>query len=580
MFQSDPEIISLCLRFSADGKLSSTNFTYRKRAKIFKVNRWGRQLNAFCRIFVAYKISSLSHSITEDFAISDDSEDYVEVLANTLERSANVLEEMFEIIEAPEALRRIFEPLEKGDNRSGANPDIPRTVRIRREVLSAEAVVIVWDGHERATSRELKLLESALREDGSQRSTGRKKQHIQKSKLGIQSKAEATGANANEAIQAWRESNFAAQCNALVEYYHDLGELLFSYRGKRGRVRIPLFVRKEWLNLDRSSLILAPLRAADPYRPTVEEREFLEVYHKIREALGHTKLWEGDLYRLLGMDTAKGKLTLSFAPGKFLETIMCQWRLEHELNLALRKSGDNYWLPLRDTLLQNQADIETFCAKKPVMVGVSNLLLLKCAPHQYKPYIQRRKAHSLVGGAEGLYDTIGTCAFTWRRLPEADFDIKERVMTATGKELFAKDYLAGPFRGEEGAEPEEQWRTVLEGMERSGDASFDVTGFFIDLVRCAPQVTTVLVVRDPSYFQRFFAEFKVSSINPEFDRLGHRLRIEPDKIKNVDDWMVTSMLQDPEFEGAGTGFDALRWTFDGGFAFYQGMRRAVKKHLF
>src|SRR5438552_2356127 len=49
MPQNGPESIGLCLRFSAEGKLSSTKFTYRTKSKLFKVNRWGRQLNAFCR---------------------------------------------------------------------------------------------------------------------------------------------------------------------------------------------------------------------------------------------------------------------------------------------------------------------------------------------------------------------------------------------------------------------------------------------------------------------------------------------------------------------------------------------------
>lgn len=389
------------------------------------------------------------------------------------------------------------------------------------------------------------------------------------------------GITTSEAIEAWREGHFAKQCASLNKYYEHVHDRLFSYPGKQGPIRVPLFVRKEWLNLDRRSLVLAPLRMGEPYTATREEREFLELYHEIRRALDQPKLGEGGrLYQLRRIETDKKHLTLTFAAGKFLETIMCQWHLEHELNLALRKSGKNPNLPVRDKLLRTETDIETFCEKKAIMVGVSNLLLLKCGPRQYKPYIHMRSVDSLVGGTEGLYDTIGTCAFRWRRLPELDFDVKERVMTSIGKELFGQDYLAEPLRGEAGSEPKEKWRTVLEEMEKSGDASFDVTGFFIDLIRWAPQITAVFVVRDISYFQKFHHQFGVSRVHREFEQTEHALRIAPHEIKDVDEWMVNSMLRDPQFAAAGVGFDPLRWTPDGGFAFYQGMRRAVAKKFF
>jgi hypothetical protein len=111
-------------------------------------------------------------------------------------------------------------------------------------------------------------------------------------------------------------------------------------------------------------------------------------------------------------------------------------------------------------------------------------------------------------------------------------------------------------------------------MLDDGRASFLITGFCIDLVRMVPEITTVFVVRDESYYREHRARMKA---NLEY---GPPFHCEiPRDIPDVDDYLATRFPSDPGRPDAGQGFDPWKWTLPGGFCFYQGLKRAVRERL-
>lgn len=380
-----------------------------------------------------------------------------------------------------------------------------------------------------------------------------------------------------EAVRAWTHVEFSQLCGFLSDYYRGEGVPLFSYRSTGGSsFRVPLFVRDEWLDLQDDSLVMTRSPDERSFEPTSIQRRFLETYLAVRPALGLTNLlWNGRIFQLVEMRSLMGKLHLRFEQGRFFDSVMSQYVLEHELRIALsRGHSGGTTLPIRRELASDMKSIETFGAKQVMRIGVSNLLLLRQSRSMYRPVIRQRGALSM--GHVGDFDAVSSGVFDIATAnPAVDFDLKYKVL----KEIFEE--LLG------GAEVEQEIRELdpeffyerpgileIRQMLKDGRASFSVSGFCIDLVRLVPEITTVLVVRDHAYYKQYRSRFRVNlEYGPAFNSEI------PRDITDADDYLVHHFPSNPASPEGGTGFDPMRWTLPGGFCFCQGVKRSVANRL-
>ncbi|MEW6082986.1 MAG: hypothetical protein AB1607_00160 [Chloroflexota bacterium] len=384
--------------------------------------------------------------------------------------------------------------------------------------------------------------------------------------------------NTKKAIQAWREVKFPEVCEQLVMYYSERQVPLYSYEVASSTTkRVPIYVRPEWLNLSHENLDMVYEPVYHSYKPSKSQENFLELFQELRRASNETILWNGRIFRLRSIDNQKGKLHLEFEEGRFFDSIMCQYLLEHELITAWKtgKQIENWSLELRDKVAGNSRAIEEFCQQNVARIGISNLLLLRSEKNSYFPVVQKRGTLSLAKG----FDTVSSGVLDITTTPKADFEIRHKVIKEVYEELFDNIDVAlesrqvDPyfFYGNDGI-------SDLIKLLDNGGAVFQITGFCIDLIRIVPEITTVLIVQDDAYYRRHLGGNGVQfKLNIEY-QLTSQFQI-PRKIKNLDQYLLKKLPTDPDSSVSLNGFDPMRWTLPGAFCFYQGLRRATNSKL-
>jgi hypothetical protein len=422
-----------------------------------------------------------------------------------------------------------------------------------------------------------------------------------------------------KAVAAWREVKFGELCNFVVEYYKKSLMPLFSYPHADGSPRyVPLYVESKWTHLHlpefrsrrwkgflrrkaygpnheglafemdvvRDSSDSEQIRKRS-YQATPFEQDFLNLYSPLREQLGLDAFSDNrELFRLVELENEEKRLRLVFEKCSTYETLMCQVGLEHESLLHLHSTregkGGKVNLPVRRKLAKDQTSICRFFNTKVARIGISNLLLFRCDRDHYFPVIGKRASKSM---QKGVYDTVSSGFFDitssgsqW----EFDFDLPHKVLKEIGEELFGMDLLATPQQGDQFPDwfYKEPFAKDLLTLLKKGSATFNVSGFCVDLIRLIPEITTVLVVNDLSYYKKYHSQFRSSSKYSEYSSPGafaHYLRI-PRRIVEVDKFFATEMLADP-IRGGPRGFDPARWSLVGGFCLYQGLKRAVADGL-
>jgi hypothetical protein len=384
------------------------------------------------------------------------------------------------------------------------------------------------------------------------------------------------------ALKAWRAIKFQDACRVLVEYYGDRSVPLFSYPCSLNKqLKVPLYVRREWIDLRDESLSMS-LERSDvrrPHQPTQYQKDFLMLYHWLRRELGLSEIWDGTIFRLTNMQTSPDKLSLEFELGSFFDSVMYHYVLEHELVTAIAGEGAkaSEHLELRDRVAGHALAIEGFSRNNVSRIGVSNLLLLRSGENTYFPVVQRRGSQSLASGL----DTLSSGVFDNISAPKVDFGLKHKVLVEVEEEIYGNKALSKQVM-----EMNPQFfyeydgiRDLLEKTEK-GAATFQVTGFCIDLIRLVPEITTVWVVRDTKYYDRHYqarGAGRLMKISEEH-QLTSRLQI-PRRIQDADDFLANSIVTDPDSTSASHGFDPMLWTLPGAFCFYQGIKRAVTAGL-
>jgi hypothetical protein len=381
------------------------------------------------------------------------------------------------------------------------------------------------------------------------------------------------------AVSHWRDTTFEEMCSFLVSYYERRAVPLVTYPLPGGLLgRVPLCVRPEWVVLTDLQLRLQLRWRYVTYVPTKEQAKFFAAYPDIRKGLGLGEIWDGRIFRLVALEQQGTSLNLTFEEGRFFDSVKCQYLLEHELSRALKKthSVGRKHIPLREKLTSDLGAIEHFCEHSVVRIGVSNLVLLRCAPEWYLALVQRRGIQSMGAG----YDPVSSGVFDISSgQPEVEFGLRHKVLKEVYEELFHAKEVERDIRelNPRFFYDQDGIRDIIDLLE-SGGASFMVTGFCIDLIRMVPEITTVLIVRDQAYYDRHMqGTSRPFKLNEEYG-LPQEVRI-PRAIDNLDGYLANDFPAEPGQLGSALGFSPLRWTLPGGFCFYQGLSRAIGEGL-
>ncbi len=380
-----------------------------------------------------------------------------------------------------------------------------------------------------------------------------------------------------QSLKAWREADFGELCHVLVKYYESRNVPLFAYPGPAGvPIKVPVYVRPEWSRLTEQSLDKHFEPVKRPYSPKKAQEDFLTFYREMRRDQGLGDVWDGTIFRLTNIQTSPNQVRLEFEEGQFLHSMMCHYILEHELVVAQPResASGNLQLKLREEVSGSVQAIESFCKRDIVCrAGVSNLILLRSEAGHYLPVIQKRGAQSL---ARGLCP-VSSGVFDVTTKPKDDFDLKHKVLKEVYEELFGNPDVVKETKNFDSRffYPQDGVSDLLKLLEQ-GEAKLEVTGLCIDLIRMIPEITTVLVVRDVSYYKRHLEGPGARFLLNEEYRLTSDIHI-PRSIQDADHYLAHEMLTDPD--GEERGFDPLRWTLPGAFCFYQGLKRAVSSRL-
>jgi hypothetical protein len=383
------------------------------------------------------------------------------------------------------------------------------------------------------------------------------------------------------AVSAWKTLDPGLLFNALAEYYEERGVTPFAYPGTAQRV--PLFVRPEWLHLDERSLVMVYDGVERPVERDKASQRFFDLFssNAFRKGVGLDPIGDdGEIFRLVRLESSEHQLKLHFEKGSFFDTVASQFVLEHETRLAVGtvstklRSGD---APIRDRVASTPGAIERFCETRPARVGVSNLLLFRRDHGSYVAAIRKRGSRSM--GSVGKFDCISSGIFNiFSADAAADCNCRRKVLEEVYEELFGGTDVENEGRG---FDPYAYLRKppmkALTGLLDSGRAFLRVTGFCVDLACLVPEVTTVLVVRDPSYHDEWQEQMV---LNREYGKGKRGVPITiPVNISNVDRYLADEFPSDPAVETGPKGFDPSKWTRTGAFCFYQGLTRAVADSL-
>lgn len=405
-------------------------------------------------------------------------------------------------------------------------------------------------------------------------------------------------------LEAWKQVSFQDVHAALVSYYHACSVPLFSYpHCLAERFEVPLYVRDEWANLSNGTLQMFPPEETDPdhpmpYEPTQYEQDFLALYHQLhrRKNTSWDPKWNDPKFVLTRIKTrSHNNVLMHFEYGLFLDAVMCQYSLEHEVRVFLAKGGarasiEHWRLPLRDELAASAEAIETFCQnqEKVYRIGISNLLLLKKDDDTYVPVVAKRGSSRMGVGDEHLFCTPSSGIFDISTTPKADFELAHKVLKEIYEELYggkgverwSRNRNRNPrfFYYKPGIVELLKDPDLGQPIFAEGKVTFEVTGLCLDLVNMVPEITTVLIVRDTSYYERYCR--RGGDINEEYIPTEELLM--PRNLKDIDDlhdFLAGGIVTDPTAFKPSYGFDPMLWTLPAAFCFYQGLKRAVSAGL-
>lgn len=397
----------------------------------------------------------------------------------------------------------------------------------------------------------------------------------------------------NQARDAYKNVSVVDTYEILTEFYEQRGVQCHTYQKRDGtRVKVPLYVREQWKSLTEPSLEMLFDDKTSHYEPTREEREFFALFQPhLREALGLKPLRSAEIFHLVDLQQKDARLSLRFERGSFFDSVMCQYYLEYELMLraSTRPRRNPVGLPIRRQIASSVDSVEGFFRKKAARIGVSNLLLLRHNKSDYIPMIGARSSSFKMSPWDqfdpmtaGIFDITSHVALA----KEFDFKLRHKVLKEVGGQIFGIAELEEvnpqgfhpPDWFYEGPDALPFLKELKDLLDDGSAASFEVTGFCIDLVRIVPEITTLFVVRDESYFRRWANHFAANKKYPEYLDFFHNVRV-PRRIGHFEDYVRSRFPSHPYHRDRQNGFEPMNWTLPGGFCLLQSLKRASEKNL-
>ena len=370
-------------------------------------------------------------------------------------------------------------------------------------------------------------------------------------------------------LKLWQETQLPEIYHALLDYYQNLGNKLFSYPSRIGNITTPIYVQPEWQGLTEAHLRMAMQERIVTYQPSGMQLQFWNFYNQMK----NNQLYDGRIFRLTNLETSDQTLNLNFEIGQFSHSVMCHYLLEHELIIALsNKASLHNSLAIRNQVAGDERLIITFFQNNVTRIGINNLILIRKDPDTYLALSRKKTMQSMI--QHHLFDQISSCIFEIIDSPENDFNLQNTVLRETAEELFGQTDQT-LTQNQLNKTNKNQELNELQRMLKNGSAAFQVTGFCIDLVRLVPEITTLLVVQDETFFKHFVGEN--THLNDEF-LPGLFFQI-PCDLDDVDAFLKSEIVSDPDGDPSIKGFNPIHWTLPGGFSFYQGLKRAVDLKL-
>ena len=385
-----------------------------------------------------------------------------------------------------------------------------------------------------------------------------------------------TPQHVERSLQLWQQIHLTQIYSTLLDYYKNLGDKLFSYPGPTGPIPMPLYVKPVWQELTRARLNMTLQNNTRTYQPSEMQLQFWNFYNQMKNLKPDVvdQLYDGKIFRLMNFIESDQSLALNFEIGQFSHAVMCQYLLEHELIMALANnvhpSRDS--LAIRNQVAEDEKTIAAFFQHNIARIGINNLILVKRNSNTYLAIARKKSMQSMI--QHHLFDQISSCIFEMIDSLKVDFDLQNTVLRETCEELFGQpDQATNPNEGINAINNQEM--VELQRMLQNGSAVFQVTGFCIDLVRLVPEITTLLIIHDRTFFKHFLD--RNTHLNDEF-LPGSFFQI-PSNLDDVDAFLKSAIVSDPDGNPHAKGFDPMLWTLPGGFSFYQGLKRAVGMKL-
>ncbi|MFD2399280.1 transcriptional regulator [Prauserella oleivorans] len=355
---------------------------------------------------------------------------------------------------------------------------------------------------------------------------------------------------------------------ALRAFYADLpdGYGRYSAHAGDGSVCTSILTRPEWIDL---ACTLTPANdQADLSRKASLQTSVLPEYaisaavRRLAETLeANTRLVDADLYRLVEIDVAPGKLAGTFGLTSFVHYALTMDLLEAELAdaIATGKALDSSSLPLRAHYMPDTASV--LDVRSRLCAGGALALTAIARPAG----MRRRKADYLLL----VQERGGRVLNAARRLavipksfhePLSDFredtQIGSTLRREMEEELFGRDDVDGTISSPRSADPMHPSRlsTPMRWLsERPDSWRMECTGFGLNLVSGNYEYASLVVIEDDEFWAECGGEI---AANWESESLR--------QYSSTDREMLEELVSDKA------------WSNEGLFAFLQGLRRLAE----
>ncbi len=379
--------------------------------------------------------------------------------------------------------------------------------------------------------------------------------------------------------EIWRNANLSNVYAWIVQYYNLSKLPMIQYKNSTSKNYYPLLALLNWEDSASKKIDMNFENSKLEFNPSRSQKKFYDFFYDLK----NFKDFDLDVFNLTSIKNLESSIKLNFNLGKFSHSVMCQYILEDELINLLNdfEYFDKDKFSLRNSVASNYTEIQSFFKNNVTRIGLCTLILLKKDQNHYIPMVKKRGKYSMIN--QDLFDPISSCVFEVATAPKADFELTHTLFREIYEELFGQEELTESI-----PHLNPHYFYELDGIKdlnrimQEGNAKFEITGLCVDLIRMVPEITAVLIVQDPEYFQKYYNINDSTSdrfvLNDEFNPHSSNWEI-PISITDASKYLEFEVLSDPDGNESNIGFDPMKWTLPGGYSYYQGINYVINKGL-